>query len=162
MDGNHINMLDECRGELNKIKTRITEDRFHSTVQYLICYSIVRICGTYEVIFKEMLYNHLTIDANEENRRFLRKNILDSSSNPNTGNIGSYLEKINDDWKDSFNTQTKDTEAKQNLNALVKFRNDFAHGRGIQCSIENVIRYFEESIRVLDILYNIIHNNEAV
>ena len=159
MNGRHDQMIADCRDELQVIKTKISVNIFDSTVRFLNSYAVIKISGTFEVIFKEILFDYLSFNANEENKMYLTKNIVDSSSNPNTQNISKYLEKINDTWKQQFDLTVKNSDAKQALNALVQFRNDFAHGSNFSCSIENIITYFESSIFIFESLYNIINSD---
>ena len=96
MNGRHDQMIADCRDELQVIKTKISVNIFDSTVRFLNSYAVIKISGTFEVIFKEILFDYLSFNANEENKMYLTKNIVDSSSNPNTQNISKYLEKINE------------------------------------------------------------------
>ena len=158
MNGNHIAALEDCRNDLNIIKEKINQNRFDSTVRYLNSYAVVKICGTFEIIFKEILFDYLSVNANDENKRFLTVHIIDSSSNPSTGKVSTFLQNMNVSWKERFDLAVKEeNQGKVALNSLVNFRNDFAHGRNFSCSIENIIKYFESAIFIFDTLYEIIN-----
>ena len=84
------------------------------------------------------------------------KMILDSSCNPNTGNMSNMLQNISSQWKNIFDQRVKDSGEKDKLNSLVQLRNDFAHGDSISVSIDTVINYFDSATNILHILCDVI------
>lgn len=111
--------------------------------------------GAVEVIFKKMIYNYLSVGANEKAKGYLEKAIIDSSCNPNTGNMSNMLQNISSEWKTLFDQQVKQSGEKDKLNSLVQLRNDFAHGDSISVSIDTVIKYFDSAVKILNILDNV-------
>lgn len=156
MSGEHQQKVDDCKLELDKIKKWINQNRMDSQVRYLVCYAVIRTSGTIEVIYKNMIYEHLSQGVNNEARKFLTESILESPSNPKTTNIKSVLEKINSDWSEAFEIQCKSCGKKSDLNSLVQLRNDFSHGGGITQSIETIIKYFDGAVEILEILESIV------
>ena len=49
---------------------------------------------------------------------------------------------------------------KVELNSLVQLRNDLAHGRSNNPSINTVIRYYKSGVKILDILYTVLYPHE--
>ena len=86
---------------------------------------------------------------------YLEKAIIDSSCNPNTGNMSNMLQNISSEWKTLFDQQVKQSGEKDKLNSLVQLRNDFAHGDSISVSIDTVIKYFDSAVKILNILDNV-------
>ena len=153
MNGKFLQMIADTRGELDSIHKWINDgNQFDSKTRYLISYAVVKASGTVEVIFKNMIYNFLIVGANEKAKGYLEKAIIDSSCNPNTGNM---LQNISSEWKTLFDQQVKQSGEKDKLNSLVQLRNDFAHGDSISVSIDTVIKYFDSAVKILNILDNV-------
>lgn len=151
-------MIDDARQEISNIRTWINQDRnqLDSKSKYLISYCVVRASGTIEVTYKNIIFDYLTTGAQSETVVYLEKMILDSSSNPNTGNISNLLQSVSVPWKTQFDQDVKEDNIKSDVNSLVQLRNDFSHGKNINISIDTVLRYFESATKMLYILDNIV------
>lgn len=153
MNGELLQMITDTKEELINIRQWINSgNKFNSKTRYLISYSVIKASGTVEVIFKNIIYNYLIVGANEKVKGYFEKVILDSSCNPNTGNMSNMLQNISSEWKRIFDQQVKESGEKDKLNSLVQLRNDFAHGASISVSIDTVIKYFDSAVIILNIL----------
>ena len=154
MRSEYTELINDTMRELESIRSWINEgkNKFDSKTRYLISYSVIRASGSVEVIYKGTIFDYLTEDAKNQTKVYLEKNILDSSSNPSTGNMSNMLQNISSDWKQEFDIQTKNSGCKDKLNSLVQLRNDFVHGDNITASIDTVIMYFNSAIEILKIL----------
>ena len=83
--------------------------------------------------------------------------ILDSSCNPNTGNMSNLLQNISSEWKEQFDALVKEAGKISKINSLVQLRNDFAHGDNITVSIDTVISYFDAAKDILNILDTVVN-----
>lgn len=151
--------------ELNSIKKIINKDQFSSANPYLVNYSIVRSSGSLEQSYKTLIYDFLRVEEKEKLNVYLKKNIVDSSSNPNTGNIIKMLAEMDGIWSNKFTESisliSKNGEHKANLNNLVQSRNDFAHGVNLSNTrMETVIKNYESGICILKILDCILNEIE--
>ncbi len=155
MTGNNIQSIQDCQSELTNIKNFISNDPLGSMVRYLVSYSVIKSCGTIEIVFKDIIYNHLIKNANQEAIAYFSKNIKESSSNPKIDNICSLLKQINVNWNTSFKSKATDID-KQSLNSLVELRNQLAHGNSITSSIDDVITYFTCGCNILQVLDSIV------
>lgn len=155
MTGNNIQSIQDCQSELTNIKNFISKDPLGSMVRYLVSYSVIKSCGTIEIVFKDIIYNHLIKNANQEAIAYFSKNIKESSSNPKIDNICSLLKQINVNWNTSFKSNATDID-KQSLNSLVELRNQLAHGNSITSSIDDVITYFTCGCNILQVLDSIV------
>ena len=155
MTGNNIQSIQDCQSELTNIKNFISKDPLGSMVRYLVSYSVIKSCGTIEIVFKDIIYNHLIKYANQEAIAFFSKNVKESSSNPKIDNICSLLKQINVNWNTSFKSKATDID-KQSLNSLVELRNQLAHGNSITSSIDDVITYFTCGCNILQVLDSIV------
>ena len=158
MRDEYIQQLDDARQELECIREWINKDRnkFDIKTKYLVSYAVVKASGSIEVVFKKIVFDFLSQNVREETGQYLEKMILDSSCNPNTGNMSNMLQNISGLKRNIFDQQVKESEKKDKLNSLVQLRNDFAHGDNVNISINTVITYYDAGISILNILDNII------
>lgn len=152
---------EETETELQEIKKWIDSGRnkFDSKTRYLISYAVIKASGTVEVVFKNIIYDFLSENVKEETAFYIEKMILDSSCNPNVGNISNILQNISADFKKNFDDKVKQSGKKDKINSLVQLRNDFAHGESITVSIETVITYFEAAKDIILILNEVVNTN---
>ena len=161
MNGENIQVLDDCERELIKIEDWIKHNRLDSNIKFLVSYAVIKASGTVEAVLKNSLYEYLSKNAMEETKSFLQKNILEASFNPSTKQVCNIFEKLNPSWSQSFQEQIKSLQEKSDLNSLVSLRNDFSHGSSITTSIQTVKRYFLAGRRILEIIDNIILSESA-
>ena len=91
MNRRYTEMLDDTERELKEIRKWISKDRnkFDSKTRYLISYSVIKASGTIEVVFKHLIFDYLVVGAKEETKTYLENMIVESSCNPNTGNMNN-------------------------------------------------------------------------
>lgn len=151
--------LDDAMQELKCIREWINKDKnkFDVKTKYLVSYAVVKASGSIEVVFKKMVFDFLSLNVRSETSQYLEKMILDSSCNPNTGNMSNMLQNISTEKRSIFDHRVKVSEKKDKLNSLVQLRNDFAHGDNINISIDTVITYFDAGENILNILDGVIN-----
>lgn len=155
MNGNNNQSIQDCISELTNIKKFITEDPLGDMVKYLVSYSVIKSCGTLEIVFKDIIYNHLIKNANQEAIAYFSKHIKDGSANPKFDNMCSLLKQINGDWNAAFKDEIQEVD-KQSLNSLVELRNQLAHGNSITSSIDDIITYFYSGCNIIMVLDSIV------
>ena len=149
--------IDDCGLELSGIKTWIDSHPMDTNVRYLVSYSVIKASGTIELVFKQMIYDFLAKNSNSETQHYLSTMIIDSSCNPTTGNISRLLSQADGNRSTNFDTAVKALpQDKSNLNSLVSLRNDLAHGRTNNPSINTVKKYYESGVEILKVLDRII------
>lgn len=161
MTGVYSDKLDQCENELKKINVIIEQDPLSDSVKYLTSYAVVLASGCIELVFKEMLFDAVSVGCSEETKCFLNNQIVESSCNPTVKRINVYLSKMGDNWKNSFSKYEKSNDANK-LNSLVTLRNSFSHGNQISVSISDVIDYFCSGRTILCNLERILFNKESV
>ena len=88
MNGEFEQMIEDTKEELKSICKWINSgNQFDSKTRFLVSYAVIKTSGTVEVIFKNMIYSFLANGANDKTKSYLEKAIIDSSCNPNTGNM---------------------------------------------------------------------------
>ena len=149
-----LDKLEDCKDELLKIKHRIDQNQFDDMVIFLQRYAIIKACGTVESVVKNLIADHVDAGTSPEIQNYINNNVRESSTNPKTGNIGSLLGEFSSTgWKVSFEDKLKShgTE-KSSLNSLVQLRNDFAHGRSPNTTINTVIQYFHDARTIISLV----------
>ena len=149
-------LIVDCRVELTNIKGWIDKNSIDTKVRYLTSYAVVKTSGTVELVFKHMLYDFLAVNTIAETQQYLSTAIIDSSCNPTTGNMSRLLSQADGQKATALNTAVNGTQDKVNLNSLVSLRNDLAHGRTNNPSINHVISCFESGVAILGILEGIL------
>ena len=159
MRSDYADLIKNTDRELQEIRKWINADknRFDTKTKYLIAYSVIKASGSIEVVFKQIIYDYLTREAGEKTATYIEKMILDSSCNPNTGNMSNLLQNISSEWKEQFDAFVKESGKKSKINSLVQLRNDFAHGDNITVSIDTVISYFDAAKDILNILDTVVN-----
>ncbi|MGL5041825.1 MAG: HEPN domain-containing protein [Culicoidibacterales bacterium] len=148
MTGEISNAFNDVDNELENIRKHINKNRFEINTKYLISYAVIRACGTIEIVYKKLIHEFLTDGAKPETGQYLSKIIIDSSSNPKTGNIERMLSDIDHKLCEDFKTRFSSGE-KDGLNSLVQNRNNFAHGQTVTITIGTLIKYFASSKKIL-------------
>lgn len=158
MKDDYIDLLKNTDRELQEIRKWINADknRFDSKTKFLVSYGVIKASGSIEVVFKQIIYDYLTMGVGSKTATYIEKMILDSSCNPNAGNMSNMLQNISSEWKKQFDEQVKESGKKAEINSLVQLRNDFAHGDNITVSIDTVIGYFDAAKEILNILDSVV------
>lgn len=152
-------ILDDCDLEIKNIKTWIDNNKFDSNVRFLVAYAVIKSSGSIELVFKSMIHTFLSQNCIDETKVFLAKNIIESSANPSPGIIEKYLEQFDGKRKVKFSDLLNGSQDKGNLKSLVSLRNDIAHGRTINSSINVVESYFESGKKILETLEKVINDS---
>ena len=102
MNDEYKRRLDDCKDELNELKTRINRDQLDSMVKFLQRYAIIKACGTIEATFKDIFADKIEQGVSTEVQKYLDANVRDSSTNPSTQKIEKILEQFSKEWKEKF------------------------------------------------------------
>lgn len=153
--------LNHCQTELTNIHSIITGLGLSSNiVPYLTKYSVIRACGSIESAFKTVIADYCEFRSKRQVKRFISKRIREGSANPSFDMICKFLGQFDDDWKSNFKIKLNLEPNKQaltdSLQSLVDARNDFAHGGSPGTSITDVITYFGNSRRIIEIMDEVV------
>ena len=160
MNDEHRRHIADCRDELAKIKEWIDKNSLDTNVKFLVAYAVVKSSGTIEIVFKSIIHEYLSSGCKKETKTFIERNVIDLACNPSAGNIGNILQQIDVQRRDVFESMIKGSREKADLNSLVRLRNDIAHGRDINTSINTVERYYESGIVVVGIMDSLLYKEE--
>lgn len=81
----------------------------------------------------------------------METHIIEASSNPSFGNMKKFLEEFNGVKANSFDQRLAGSDLKGQFGSLVTLRNDVAHGRSINVSINTIYTYWQAGLAVLNV-----------
>ena len=154
-----ISEIDSCRIELEMILASIPLFGVGgSIISFLTKFAIIRSCGSIERSFKIIVYEKASITASLEVKKYLENTIIESSINPSLDNINKLLSRFGGNWQTEFKNQMRahSKKEKDSLQSLVDLRNEFAHGGNPTATAISIKEYFEDSIKILEVLDRII------
>lgn len=149
MTETNLRVLSDCQEELDYIDGWIRNHRFDKQTRFLISYSIIKACGTIEIVFKNMVFTYLSDNAKDDTKNYIEKMIVDASFNPSTNNMERLFEQL-DSAKAIKLRSLYTSQEKGELNSLVSLRNDIAHGRTNNPSIGAVVAYYKTGISIIN------------
>lgn len=152
-----LSALDSCQLELAQVKLLVDGLGIGSNiVPYLTKYALIKACGTVETSFKSVIADHCSWRCKKQIKRFLDRRIKDGSSNPSFNNICKFLVDFDEEWNDGFKDRIKAHAEgeilKTSLQSLVDARNEFAHGGNPTITIADVLKYYDDSRKVIELL----------
>jgi len=149
--------IEQCREELEKIKQIIIViGRTSHPVPFLTKYAIIKSCGTIETCFKTILSDYKIEEQNDKVKNFIDAKFRNSSINPSKNNIHKALKLFDEEWNNKFKEELGILDEKNkvldSLKSLNEARNTFAHGGNPSSSFDNVFEYFQDSIKIIEII----------
>lgn len=152
--------LDDCDTELAHVRTLIEALGASTAVPYLTKYAVIRACGSIETSFKSIIADHCSHRSKAQVKRFLDRRVREGSANPSYDRICTFLKDFDEQWlvafKASVNAEANKSALLDSLQSLVDARNDFAHGGNPSSSIGDVLNYFANSRRVIELLDHVV------
>ncbi len=150
-------IIAKCQEELKRIEHIIIGiGRTSHPVPFLTKYAIVKSCGTIEVCFKTILSDYKVGDQNDQVKNFIDAKFRNSSINPSKDNMHKSLKLFDDEWNIKFKEEieklTNKNKILDSLKSLNEARNAFAHGGNPSSSFDNVVEYFNDSIKIIEII----------
>jgi hypothetical protein len=152
--------LNDCSLELQKIQESINfVGQSHSIVPFLTNYAIIKCCGTIENSFKTIITDfHNALPQQAKN--YIEETFSKSSMNPSKDNIQKSLEKFDPNWNAQFKfrllQEPNKTRIEDSLRSLNSARNQFAHGGRPVVSFNNIVLYFNDAKRIIELIDEII------
>jgi len=151
-----IDLINDCNVEIDKIKSIVDLSPLDATTQFLNKYTLIKACGTVELVFKSIIANFFDSSSIIQVHNFINRNVRESSANPKYDKICNMLKGYDSQWcidfKDSVNRLSNSIKVKQSLESLVEQRNAFAHGKNTTITVANVKDYFTDAVIILNLL----------
>lgn len=76
MNERNKQQLQDCRTDIVKIKEWINGNPANPLVRYLTAYAVVCVSGTVEYVFKQMIYEYLSLRVHDNTRKYLEYMII--------------------------------------------------------------------------------------
>jgi len=154
-------LLDDCWVDLNQAQTIIVGiGSYSNVVPYLTKYAIIKACGTIETSFKMLVADYCEKRSKKQVKKFLESRVRENPCNPNLDNICKILKDFDDNWNNNFkqrlNLNVDSVQLKTSLKSIVDARNEFAHGGNPASSFSNVIQYYTDCRKIIEILDSVI------
>lgn len=160
-NANAQQVIDDTRREFRKITSMINRTRRATSPsrKYLTLYSLMRASGAIEYSIKT-IFADFHLGASPQAILFIDTNVRDSSKNPSLDNIYTLLKQFDSGWTASFKnglkTHADSDRLKASLKSLYENRNKFAHGKPCTASFNDIKHYFEDSVKIVEILDSVI------
>lgn len=154
---NAQNAIDDARTEFKRISSLIRRYRRVTSpnIKYLTLYTLIKASGVIEYSVKTILAD-FHLGASPQAIKFINHNVRDNSHNPSLDNIFSMLKHFDDNWCQRFKTMLKSDpmsdRLKGSLRSLYDNRNNFAHGKPSTASFNDIQQYFEDSVKLVEML----------
>lgn len=164
MDNIEVNeILTSCSEELGNISALLIGIGDEARpAPYVKKYAVIRATGAIETGFKKIIADKVDENSHVQVKNFIKRKIRDSSSNPKLGIIENMLVEFDDRWRAKFDellALEDKPQLKGSLTELVNARNEFAHGGNPDVNIEDTINYFNDGVKVLEILDSVVNHN---
>ena len=164
MNNNEVDeILIACTEELNNISALLVGIGEEARpTPYVKKYAVIRATGAIETGFKKIIADKVDENSHEQVKNFIKRKIRDASSNPKLGVIENMLVEFDDRWRAKFDellALEDKPKLKGSLTELVNARNEFAHGGSPDVNIEDTINYFQDGVKVLEILDSVVNHN---
>lgn len=155
-----LTSIQECTNELTRIQFLIESVGGTSPLaSFLTRYATIKSCGTIELCFKTII-SDIHSGQSPQIVNYVDSTIRNSSMNPSLDNICKVLKKFDLEWcnnfKERFRRLPDYPKVKDSLESLNEARNTFAHGKHITASFNDIKSYFHDSIKVIELLDNIV------
>ena len=157
------NLINNCRIELKDIQLIIRNIKASSTQRpYLTRYSLIRVHGTIEQCYKNIVAVYCENGSNNQMKNFLGKNFRSRALSLYYDRLLNNMKDFDEMWRDEFRVKFKrysplsKNKIKTSLTSLVDARNEFAHGINTPITFRDVKNYFKEAEKIISIIDRII------
>lgn len=153
--------LTSCAQELAHVQSLVAAQGLSGqAAPYLTKYAVVRGCGAIETAFKAVIADFCSYGGKAQVKHFINRRVREGSANPSLHMIQKFMADFDPSWTPAFEALLKQEANRQqltmSLKSLVNARNDFAHGGNPTVTINDVVQYFQHSVRIIEILDTIV------
>lgn len=115
---------------------------------YLAKFLVVFICGIYEEVIETIINEKVDKHRSPEISNFIRESVKNTFRNPDIANIKGLLGQFNIDWKLGINSLA--LESQDAISNIVNNKNSLAHGENITITLEDTLKYYRDSMVVIN------------
>jgi hypothetical protein len=121
---------------------------------YLAKFLVVYICGIYEEAIECIVNERVTTLGSDRLNRFLESYLDRNFRNPDISKIGELLGLFDKVWKKEVKGLSN--KAKQSFFNILANKNALAHGIPCNVTFDEVVKYYTDSIEVIEKIDNIV------
>lgn len=124
-------------------------------------YTCVLISGFIEQSVKEIFLEHVSKQSSSRIANYIRT-IWPNSKNMHCESLGNILSSFEPSWADEFASWVNDEERKKEINEIIRWRNNIAHGKESNTNnvtINSVKQKFRIACELIDYLENLTSAN---
>ncbi|TSC55197.1 MAG: hypothetical protein LiPW30_663 [Parcubacteria group bacterium LiPW_30] len=115
---------------------------------YLAKFLVVFICGIYEEIIENVIYERIDKLKNVEVSTYIKKTVSGTFQNPNMEKIKDLLGKFNPGWKSEISKLP--IESQTAIDNIITQKNSLAHGNDVNVTLKDIKRYYKDSLSVIN------------
>ena len=162
MNSEMLGQLQVCSDELEDIRCRLEKiDVMDQEYQYLQSYALIRACGVAEYVCHCIVADYFTRFHDPVVDKYIDDTVRNSSFSVKYSVICKTLKSFNDQWASAFKNEIDALDDRERIisssNSLVSVRHAFAHGRTYTAAFEDIKRYYDDVIVMLEILYDVVN-----
>lgn len=139
--------LQTCEQHLIDTNTRNTEIE-----SYFVQYLLTRICAEYETRIINLVERRCARTRDVHLKRFTARSATEACKTFSLSAIKGILGRFGDDYKAKFDGQVMNKPPHVAWDNIYNNRNAVAHHAGSQMTFPELVKYYKESLLVLDVL----------
>lgn len=156
-----MEILDECKGQLNDIETRINAlPALDKGRQYFTNYALIKACGTAELVYRSIVADYFAKLSDVRINTYLDKTIRKGSMSPTYEKMQELLKKFDEQWQKNFQHAVDQRADKEKLikatQSLVNNRHSFAHGNTPTATFLDIKQYYSDIVTLIGIFDSIV------
>ena len=141
--------IDRCIKEINGFKSTSGPEK-----SYFAKFLVVYICGIYEEAIECILKDRMTSLGSKRLSKFFEKYVHRAFRNPDIEKVTGLLGMFDKDWKREINKLPY--VVKVSFNNISTNKNALAHGTSCSITLDEVIKYYNNSKTVIQKIDNIV------
>lgn len=149
-------VLETCKDHLERNNAEGTEIEVFIT-RYLLIY----ICAVFEKEIKNIIVERAMKVNDPFINLYVKSSLKATFRQIDTGGIAGTLKYFGLEYKERFNHKMNGTKMQTDYNSIVNNRHITAHDDGSNITFNDLIGYYEEGHKILDILYDVINEELA-
>ncbi len=147
-------VLETCNNHLEENYAKGTEIEVFIT-RYLLIY----ICAVFENEIKEIIVKRASKVNDPFIHSYVESSLRATFRQISTSGIAGTLNYFGKEYKEKFNDKINGTKMQNDYNSIVNDRHFTAHDSGSNLTFNDLMGYYEEGHKILDILYDVINED---
>ncbi len=146
--------LETCKDHLEKNNAKGSEIEAFFT-RYLLIY----ICAVFEEEIKKIIVERASNINDTFLNSYVESSLKATFRQIDTGGIAGVLNHFGPEYKIKFSEKINGTKTQTDYNSIVNNRHITAHSSGLDITFNDLVGYYEEGHKILDILYGVINED---